>query len=126
MVVEGWKALYGRRIVGRRVLLPASKTGSGGGPAQLPYVPAAGPLAGAFEVPCPPSYRARPDHLSAYRNQPITSIAALGLVEMCEWRALRKGLVERGGSASKANVAKIDQMIEWMESLDFLKDEMNR
>lgn len=126
VVVEGWKALYGRRIVGRRVLLPASKGGSGGPSEQLPYIPAAGPLAGAVEVPCPPSYRARPEHLASYRSRPISSVGALGLVEICEWKALRAGLTERGGPAVAGNVAKIDAQIEWMESLDFLKDVMDQ
>lgn len=123
VVVEGWKALYGRRIVGRRVLVPGSKSGTSG---QLPYVPAAGPLSGALEIPCPPSYRARPEHLREYRNQEITSMSALGLQEICELRALRTGLLHQGGRTAAANAKRIDAQIEWLESIDSLKDAMNQ
>ena len=123
VVVEGWKALYGRRIVGRRVLVPGSKSGTTG---QLPYVPAAGPLADALEVPCPPSYRARPEQLRMYRDREIAEVSGLKLEEICDLRALKDGLARQGGRAAQANVRKLEAQIAWMESLDSLKDAIDQ
>lgn len=115
VVVDGWKALWGRRIVGRRVLVPAREGGTvdeGPIPALAPFRPQ--------EVPCPPSIRARPDDVRRYRVEPLGT--ALGTRELCEWRALKDALEAKPGPASADNARRIAQQIEWLDSLEALAD----
>jgi len=119
VVVDGYKALWGRRIVGRRVLLPAR----GGGKGYAP-IPAGGPIV-PQAIPCPPSIRARPTEVRRFRNEAIAGvIKTLPERELCEWRALAAALRKRGGRASAGNAKELDEYVSWLQSLDNFKDEI--
>lgn len=119
VVVEGMKALWGRRIVGRRVLVPAAV----GSRSDYGPIPAAGPIR-AEEVPCPPSVRAVAEEVRRFRTEPLTDFGPYKNREICEWKALKQALLSRPGTASQANAAKIDQQIEWIERIDAVKEEL--
>lgn len=120
VVIEGFKALWGRRIVGRRVLFPAK----GGATGQYAPIPPAPPFK-AVEVPCPPNIRARPDEIRKFRNQPLVlaKIKYLPERQLCEWKALSTALRTRGGKGGPASATVVDEHIAWIESIDSLKDE---
>lgn len=115
VVVDGWKALWGRRIVARRVLVPA-REGSSADEGPIPALAAFRPQ----EVPCPPSIRARPEDVRRYRVEPLG--AALANRELCEWRALKDALEAKPGPVSAENAQRIAQQIEWLDSLEALAD----
>jgi hypothetical protein len=120
VVVEGFKALWGRRIVGRRVLVPASRAeGYALGPIE-----AAGPI-DAQEIPCPPSIRALPHEVRRYRLEALGDLKSLGSREICEWRALKTALEAQPGPASTRNAQRIDAQIEWLESIEALKEQIS-
>ncbi len=115
VVVEGFKALWGRRVVGRRVLVPARETG-GVDQGPIPALAAFRPQ----EVPCPPSIRARPEDVRRYRVETMGN--QLEVRELCEWKALREALLAKPGPASEANARRIGQQVEWLDSLEALAD----
>lgn len=115
VVVEGFKALWGRRVVGRRVLVPA-RDNSGPDDAPIPALAAFRPQ----EVPCPPSIRPRPEDLRRYRVEPIGD--AVDAREICEWKALEAALAAKPGPASEANIQRIKRQVEWLDSLEALAD----
>lgn len=121
VVVDGFKALWGRRIVGRRVLVPA---GGAGENIAIGAIPAAAPLV-AQEIPCPPSIRAKPEEVRRYRLEAIGSFKPFAQREICEWRALKSALQRSGGPAAAENVKKIDGQVEWLESIDALKEQID-
>ncbi len=120
VVVEGFKALWGRRLVGRRVLLPA-REGSGQVYAAIPAAPSFTPTA----VPCPPSVRPRPDEVRRYRTEALhlAEIKNLPERELCEWKALGEALRRRGGPAGARSASVVDEYTSWIESIDSFKDE---
>lgn len=120
VVVEGFKALWGRRIVGRRLLFPAKDGGD-----ELAPIQAAAPFV-AVEVPCPPNIAPTASQIRQYRMEEIRHPADLGYEQICEWRALKQALQKRGGPAAAANVNLIDRQIEWLQSLEYLKGELGR
>jgi hypothetical protein len=115
VVVEGFQAIWGRRIVGRRVLVPARGDEGGGA------IPAAGPLHAATVVPCPPSITANPEQVRRYLREPIADMKDLGLREICDWRALGSELKRRGGPEVEGNLVKIDQAVRFLESIEYLE-----
>lgn len=115
VVVEGFKALWGRRVVGRRVLVPARDTGvadDGPIPALAPFRPQ--------EVPCPPSIRARADDVRRFRVESLGNQPPVR--EICEWKALEEALRSKPGPASEDNLKRIRQQIETLNSLEALAD----
>ena len=118
VVVDGFKALWGRRIVGRRMLVPARGGGGGYGP-----IPAAGPIV-AQAVPCPPSIRARPEETRRFRIEPLGDFKALPARDLCDWRALAKDLRRRGGRHAESNAVQLDEYVVWLQSIDNFKDEI--
>ncbi|MFO0724905.1 MAG: C40 family peptidase [Myxococcota bacterium] len=119
VLIEGMKALWGRRIVGRRVLVPALPGAKGDyGP-----IPAAGPIR-AEEVPCPPSIHAQPEEVRRFKSEPLADFGPYKNREICEWKALKQALLARPGNASADNATRIDQQIEWLEKLEAVKEEL--
>src|SRR5207302_646360 len=83
-----------RRIVGRRILVPAR--GAGGGTViELDAIPPAGPIT-ATVVPCPPWITARPEEVRQFEREAIDP-KELGPREICDWRALAAALDGREG-----------------------------
>jgi len=124
VVVEGFRALWGRRIVGRRMLFPAR----GGALGEYLPIPAAPPFV-ATRVPCPPNIKAKPLEIRRLLRKPLTKsgISALNRErerEICEWRAMAKTLKTRAGKHGKANAAVVEQHVDWLESIDSFKDEL--
>jgi hypothetical protein len=119
VVIDGMQAIWGRRIVGRRVLIPARGDGNNFG-----AIPAAGPIT-PIAIPCPPTITPNPEQVRRYLREPIADTRDLGLKEICEWRALGTALKKRGGPAVEANLTKIDQSIEWLESIEYLEGTMS-
>jgi hypothetical protein len=115
VIIEGMSAVWGRRVVGRRVLVPARGQGGEGA------IAAAGPIMAATAIPCPPSIVPSPDHVRRFLREPIGDMKELGLREICEWRALESALKRRGGPAVEENVAKIKGAVEWLESIEYLQ-----
>jgi cell wall-associated NlpC family hydrolase len=123
VVVEGFRALWGRRIVGRRVLIPAR----GGGENDYLPIPAA-PAFVATAVPCPPSIRAKSAEVRRFLKQSLTPkiISTLNVEvsrDICEWRALGDALKKRGGRMGKSNAKVLREHVRWLESIDSFKDE---
>lgn len=117
VVLEGMKALWGRRVVGRRVLVPSK-----GGGARYDAIPAAGPAV-PMEIPCPPDIRAAPEDVRRFSRQEITAADMLARKdrEICEWKALAARLGSSPDAVGKANVARIEQQIDWLQSLEALR-----
>ena len=111
VVIEGWKALWGRRIVGRRVLEPA-REGSTIDDGPIPALAAFRPQ----EVPCPPSIRARPDDVRRYRVEPL-DVRELYSRELCQVHALRDTLRETPNPIADANVERLVPYIEVLKSM---------
>lgn len=125
VVVDGFKALWGRRIVGRRVLIPAR----GGGSDYLP-IPSA-PSFVPTSVPCPPSIKADLRETRRFSKQRLTrslisELNRAGVREICEWRALSAALKRRRGKTAKKNAREINEYVRWLESIDSFKDEAFR
>jgi hypothetical protein len=121
VVIEGFKALWGRRIVGRRVLVPATGDGN---IAARGAIPAAAPIQ-PLEVPCPPTVRARDEEVRRFRLEPIGSFAGYADREICDWRALKSALERATGPASADNIKRIDVQIDWLERIDSLKEQLD-
>ena len=125
VVVDGFKALWGRRIVGRRVLIPARGDSS----EYLP-IPSA-PSFVATSVPCPPTIEADPREIRRFSKQPLTRnlISELNRArvrEICEWRALSHELQKQRGRIAKSNRKEIGDYVRWLESIDSFRDEAFR
>lgn len=121
VVIDGYNALWGRRIIARRVLVPAGAGDAPGG-AFEPIAPS-GPLV-AEEIPCPPSIRARAEEIRRFRVEPIGDLRPYASREICDWKALKSALLARPGPATQENAARIDRQIEWLESIEALKEQI--
>jgi hypothetical protein len=119
VVIEGFRALWGRRIVGRRMLFPAR-----GHPGEYLAIPAAPPFV-ATPVPCPPNIKAPANEVRRLLRTDfsLSQIKELKAREICEWRALASALRKRGGKHGRANAIIVDENIAWIESIDSFKDE---
>ncbi|MBI4816417.1 MAG: C40 family peptidase [Deltaproteobacteria bacterium] len=117
VVLEGMKALWGRRVVGRRALVPSK----GGGP-TFDAIPAAGPAV-PLEIPCPPEIQAAPEDVRKFSRQLISGadIVERKDRELCEWKALARRLASSPSPEAKANVSRIEQQVEWLQSIEALR-----
>ncbi len=116
VVIEPVRALWGRRIVARR-LFPAGADEGG----ELGAIPAAGPIV-PQEIPCPPSIVAKPLEVRQYKSHAV-DIKALGDREICEFRALADALRRQAGGSpiAKKNADALEEHSKWLESIDALK-----
>jgi len=119
VVIEGWRALWGRKVVGRRVLVPARDGAASEGaiPSLAPFRPQ--------EVPCPPDIRASPDEVRRYKNQPIGDASQIGGGELCAMKSLMIALQAAPDAVAQANVAKLKLTIEWLRSLEAGRETFN-
>jgi hypothetical protein len=113
VVIDGFEAIWGRRIVGRRVLVPAKGGDGGFGP-----IPAAGPIV-PVRIPCPPGVAVNPEHIRRFMREPLDP-KELEITEICPWRALGDELKRRGGPAVAENLLRIDEAVSYLESIEFL------
>ena len=125
VVVDGFKALWGRRIVGRRVLIPAR-----GGDSEYLPIPSA-PSFVPTAVPCPPSITANPREISSFSRKPLSRkvISKLNqnrVREICEWKALSRALRKRRTATARQNAKSINDYVRWLESIDSFRDEAFR
>lgn len=115
VVMESIAKLHGRRVIGRRLLLPSR----GGGRSRFAAIPAAPPAA-PVEIPCPPSYAPRPHEVRKWARTPIPAMTALGTPELCEVRLLGEALANRTERIARANATKLEAYAAWLESLEAL------
>lgn len=118
VVVDPIRKLHGRRVVGRRVLLPLGKGSPerGGDPSFGP-IPAAGPIV-STEIPCPDSYRPSRGDVSRYRRKTIPEPAAFEQKELCHLRLLAEALAAKPEAVAKANAARLESYAEWRERVE--------
>lgn len=123
VVIDPIRKLWGRRVVARRFLVPAtasSRTRESFGP-----VPAAGPLK-PHEIPCPPSVRPDASEIRLYTDSAVPEMKAMGEREICDYRVLAKALRRRPGALAKRNAAKLESYADWIESIESLKEDIGR
>lgn len=113
VVYESIDRLYGRRVVGRRLLLPA-KNGQGGRFAALPAAP---PIV-ATEIPCPDRFAPSHRVLRRWSRDSLSSLEALGKPELCTVRLLAEALEKRSGPTAGANAKRLFAYADWLERLD--------
>jgi hypothetical protein len=116
VVVDPMKKLWGRRIVARRLLVPAGR-GGGFGP-----IPAAGPIV-PKEVPCPASVVAKTTEVRQFTSRSV-DIKTLGERDICDFRALALALRGRGGTADR-NAQMLEQHAIWLENIAELQDALS-
>ncbi|MEL6185824.1 MAG: C40 family peptidase [Myxococcota bacterium] len=117
VVFESIDRLYGRRVVGRRLLIPASPGQtpiSEGGFGALP----AAPLVVATEIPCPPRFAPKRRTVRKWSREPLRDFKALGEAELCTVRGLAAALREHRGPHAHANAERLALYADWMERLD--------
>lgn len=125
VVIDPIRKIFGRRVVARRFLIPRSGASGRDDSAGFAPIPAAGPII-PKEVPCPPSFRADRTELRKYVAKPLPGFDVLGEREICDFRALAEALRAKGGPAAQANAEKLEAHAVWLESLEALKDELQR
>lgn len=131
VVMEPIAKIYGRRVTARRYLVPPSQgsrsvvgpfsdDGPGGGAAIEPLDPAE-----IQDIPCPDSYRARPDEVRKYLEEPVQpDLPQLADRDLCEVRALAAALARRGpaaGPLGPLNAAALEEFARWLEDIDSLE-----
>lgn len=119
VVIEPIDKIYGRRVVARRLLVPARGSSPSIGEGYAP-IPAAGPLL-PTEIPCPSSFRADRAEVRRYRRSPLPSLEHLGERALCDVRALAEALEARPEPTAKENAKRLRMYAEWLESLEALK-----
>jgi NlpC/P60 family protein len=116
VVIEPVRALWGRRVVARRLFRGGGEEGG-----ELSAIPAAGPIV-PQEIPCPPSVVAKPLEVRAYRTKPV-DIKTLGDREICDFRALADALRAhaKGSPIAIQNANALEEHSKWLESIEALK-----
>lgn len=122
VVIDPIRKVYGRRIVGRRMLLPVDDDDDLAG---FRPIPPAGPIK-PLEIPCPPDVRVRRHEVRRFANKPIGDLGKLGERDICDFRGLADALRKRGGKNAEANAKKLDAHSEWLQSIEALKGEIGR
>lgn len=115
VVIESIEKIYGRRVVGRRLLVPRE-----GGAGYEP-IPPAGPIV-IREIPCPPSFKAKRHEVRLYSQKPLPMIKDLGEREICDFRALATELEAKGTPLAAQNAAALRAHSKWLEEIDSLKE----
>lgn len=114
VVIEPIDKIYGRRVVGRRLLVPRE-----GGAGYEP-IPPAGPII-IREIPCPPSFKAKRSEVRLYSHKALPPLKDLGEREICDFRALASELEAHGSERAVTNAKALREHAQWLESIDSLK-----
>ena len=122
VVMDPIRKVFGRRIVGRRMLVPNDEDDDLAG---FRPIPPAGPIV-PLDIPCPPSIKAKRHEIRRFAGRPIGDLGKLGERDICDFRALAEGLRKRGGKHAEQNAKKLEAHSEWLQSIEALKGEIGR
>lgn len=114
VVVEPIDKLYGRRLVARRLLMPAAKQ-----PSNRHFGSALPPSDNIeiVDVPCPARYKPAPAEIKLWIKERIEDDRTLKNRDLCELKALKRGLERHKGAVAAHNVHRLETLIDWQERI---------
>jgi hypothetical protein len=120
VVFDPISKLYGRRVVARRMLIPAAGSERGGAGPRFAAIPPAGPIV-PRELPCPPSFRPQRAEVERYARASLELKAPFTARELCDFKVLAEALRRVGGTEALANAEKLDAHVKWVQDIETLE-----